>query len=261
MVDVIRLLVSQGKSLAEVCEIVCDHCLAPDTSSGAGIGCDNMTILIVALLHGRTEEEWSAWITDRVKQKYGYPTPAELPQLYAINRLESFRKRLEPEDNRERDRSGRNGNSPSSSYNSRDMDMGPFAPFARVLGSAGGIAFYPRNQGLVFGNDGDNEGNDEVSDEEDDDDNNINSRTFGFTQSSDGDGDTHMLETDEDEDEQPPGAFKDAEHRQGEAPPPPKPSNGDAVPQQLKSEPQGDAPSDAVKAEGLLDASESPLKV
>ena len=44
-------------------------------------------------------------------------------------------------------------------------------------------------------------------------------------------------------------------------PPPPTPPNGDATPVQLKSLPQGDEPSGAVKVEGLMDASESPLKV
>ena len=74
----VRYLISQGKDLGEICEIICDHCLAPDTIGGAGIGCDNMTILIVALLHGRTKEEWQAWVTDRVKQRYGHYTPLEL---------------------------------------------------------------------------------------------------------------------------------------------------------------------------------------
>ena len=49
---------------------------------------------------------------------------------------------------------------------------------------------------------------------------------------------------------------------QGEAPPPPHPlPNGNAKPEQLHSEPGGDAPSAAVAAEGFLDASEDPLKV
>jgi len=261
-VDVIRLLISEGKSLSEVCEIICDHCLAPDTSSGAGIGCDNMTILIVALLHGRTEEEWVAWVTDRVKQNYGYVTPRELPQLYSQSRLTSFRTRLKAEEDRERNRQGRDGNSsPSSSFDSREM--GPFAGFARVLGSTGGITFYPgaTNGNLMFVNDGDNESNEDGSDEEDDD---PSSRAFGFPLSSDGDGDAHMVEMDDEDEEQPPGAFKTSppSTRQGETPPPPKPlSNGEAKPEQLTSDPQGDAPSDAVRAEGLLDSSESPLKV
>ena len=90
----VRFLISEGKDLGEICEIICDHCLAPDTIGGAGIGCDNMTILIVALLHGRTKQEWQAWVTDRVKQRYGHYTPLELPRLYSESRIEGNRRRM-----------------------------------------------------------------------------------------------------------------------------------------------------------------------
>lgn len=98
----VRLLVSQGKSLGEICEIICDHCLAPDTVGGAGVGCDNMTMLVIALLNGRTFEEWQAWITDRVQQKHGHYTPTELPRLYSEPRLEAKRQRQAAMDARER---------------------------------------------------------------------------------------------------------------------------------------------------------------
>ena len=50
--------------------------------------------------------------------------------------------------------------------------------------------------------------------------------------------------------------------RGGETPPPPPtPPNGDTTPVQLKHLPDGDAPSAALKAEGFMDSSESPLKV
>jgi len=98
VVDFIRHQVSQGQNLTEIGGMICDHCLAPDTS---GTGCDNMTILIVALLHGRTKEEWTAWITERVKNGYGYNTPTILPTLYSANRIAAFRSRLEPYDERQ----------------------------------------------------------------------------------------------------------------------------------------------------------------
>jgi protein phosphatase 2C family protein 2/3 len=91
VVDVVRYQVSEGKELTEIGEMICDHCLAPDTTSGAGIGCDNMTVLIVAITHGRSKEEWYTWIADRVKNNYGYETPKALPQLYAHSRLMAFR--------------------------------------------------------------------------------------------------------------------------------------------------------------------------
>lgn len=43
-------------------------CLAPDSELG-GIGCDNMTVVIVALLNGRTLEEWQEWVKKRVDEK------------------------------------------------------------------------------------------------------------------------------------------------------------------------------------------------
>jgi hypothetical protein len=49
-----------------------EHCLAPDTHGAQGIGCDNMTMLIVAILNGKTEEEWYSMIKDRVEKKLGY---------------------------------------------------------------------------------------------------------------------------------------------------------------------------------------------
>jgi len=94
------------------------------------------------------------------------------------------------------------------------------------------------------------------------------------------DGDSRMVEIEEDE--HADGPFDDVNGEsevngdvpkspsptpspnalQGEAPPPPKPTvNGDATPvQQFKSRPLGDAPDPVVKADGLMDASEDPLK-
>lgn len=95
MVDFVRLEISRGKELTEVSEMICDHCLTPDTSHGPGMGTDNMTFLVVAILGGRTNEEWYSWITDRVKRDYGYKTPTAQPQLYAENRLKNFRARQE----------------------------------------------------------------------------------------------------------------------------------------------------------------------
>ncbi|KAM6491095.1 Protein phosphatase 2C (PP2C)-like domain containing protein [Amanita muscaria] len=97
VVDIVRYEISKGKELGEITELVCDHCLAPDQQAGDMIGCDNMTILIVAILHGRTKEGWYSWIADRVKDKYGYETPSALPELYSPSRLMAFRARQDVE--------------------------------------------------------------------------------------------------------------------------------------------------------------------
>lgn len=102
VVDFIRYQVSEGKELTEINEMIFDHILAPDTTSGAGIGCDNMTLLIVAITHGRSQNEWYQWITKRVKSKHGYDTPSTVPQLYAQSRVQSFRARQEAIEAREK---------------------------------------------------------------------------------------------------------------------------------------------------------------
>lgn len=56
-------------------------CMARDSES-AGIGCDNMTVVIVALLGGRSTEEWQAWVKERVDNKVGYSTPESVADVF-----------------------------------------------------------------------------------------------------------------------------------------------------------------------------------
>ncbi|KAH0832062.1 PP2C-domain-containing protein [Lanmaoa asiatica] len=145
VVDFIRLKVSEGKELSEIGEEVCGHCLAPDTSSGTGIGCDNMTVLIIAILNGKTKQEWYDWITDRVKTGYGFSTPKVIPQIYSPARLMAYKARREAQEERERLRSqrGEDFNAPPTLFGST-----AFTGFARVLGSTSGISFSP-STGIV----------------------------------------------------------------------------------------------------------------
>ena len=46
--DFVRARLLEGKPPRQICEEVCDHCLAPDTG-GCGKGCDNMSIVVVVL--------------------------------------------------------------------------------------------------------------------------------------------------------------------------------------------------------------------
>lgn len=122
VVDFVRLKISEGKELSDVGEMLCDFCLAPDTipankcrgcnnilcrdcddgfNNAVSIGCDNMTVIVVAILNGRTKEEWQNWIIDRVKKNYGYETPRYLPQLYDKNRLAAFNVQQEARQARE----------------------------------------------------------------------------------------------------------------------------------------------------------------
>lgn len=81
VVDIIRRSVAEGKSLEAITENIIDRCLAPDAEVG-GIGCDNMTLLIVALLGNRTKEQWYEWVKSRVENKVGYDTPESVAPVF-----------------------------------------------------------------------------------------------------------------------------------------------------------------------------------
>jgi len=100
-VDSVRYLLSQGYKLPEVCERLLDHLIAPDTDADSPVGCDNMTILVVALLNGKTEEEWYAQVSSRAKQNQDFQS---LPYLYAEFRLVRFEKKKAMMVERERQR-------------------------------------------------------------------------------------------------------------------------------------------------------------
>ncbi|KAF5389196.1 hypothetical protein D9757_003529 [Collybiopsis confluens] len=269
VVDFIRWKVAEGKELGEIGEDMCDHCIAPDTSGGAGIGCDNMTILIIALLHGRTKEEWQAWVKDRVDKQYGYPTPSNLPVLYSQSRLVSFKSRMEVYEARERER---------QSGNFEESFLSPgLSAFARVLGSTGGISFSPES-GILSGADSLMFGGDDSDDEESGEESTSSffTETLGLGSARNEEDTLDATQSLKDKlaefekDVQEDGVHVEDDQSssnpalQGEAPPPPEhEANGAPVTPvpQLKSEPGGDKPSPAVEAEGLMDPSEEPLKV
>jgi len=69
-VTYVRKHVAEHIPLETICEMAMDHCLASD-SGMTGIGCDNMTMVIVAILNGKTLEEWYELITERVAVRLG----------------------------------------------------------------------------------------------------------------------------------------------------------------------------------------------
>ena len=94
VIDLVRYQVSQGKELTAICEMILEHCLAPSTESG-NKGCDNMTLLIVGITHGRTKKAWYKWIKERVKNRHGHKTRETPPRLYPQHKLDSFRAQQE----------------------------------------------------------------------------------------------------------------------------------------------------------------------
>ena len=53
-----------------------DNCLASNSDTG-GVGCDNMTVVIVGLLGGKSKDEWYKMVADRVANGDGPCAPPE----------------------------------------------------------------------------------------------------------------------------------------------------------------------------------------
>ncbi|KAF9435884.1 Protein phosphatase 2C 2 [Entomortierella beljakovae] len=70
VVTFVRRGIADRIPLDTICEMTMDHCLAAD-SDISYIGCDNMTMVIVAFLNGRTMEEWYEHIGERVAVRLG----------------------------------------------------------------------------------------------------------------------------------------------------------------------------------------------
>jgi len=64
VVEFIRHEIALGQPLDRVCESLMERCLAPDSEIG-GVGCDNMTVIIVGVLNGKSRDEWY----EKIKKK------------------------------------------------------------------------------------------------------------------------------------------------------------------------------------------------
>ena len=53
-----------------------DACLAPSSETG-GVGCDNMTMVVIALLKGKSKEAWYEEVAERVAKGDGPCAPPE----------------------------------------------------------------------------------------------------------------------------------------------------------------------------------------
>jgi protein phosphatase 2C family protein 2/3 len=60
VVNFIRERIVEGRELQIICEDLMDRCLASAPWIMEGIGADNMTLIIVGLLNGKSKEEWRA---------------------------------------------------------------------------------------------------------------------------------------------------------------------------------------------------------
>lgn len=81
VVEFVRRGIVAGQELQQICENMMDNCLA-SSSDGGGIGCDNMTMMVVALLQeGQSKKEWYKMIQDRVANHDGPCAPPEYAEI------------------------------------------------------------------------------------------------------------------------------------------------------------------------------------
>ncbi|KAK5731966.1 Protein phosphatase 2C 2 [Elasticomyces elasticus] len=78
VVEFVRRGIAAKQELKSICENMMDNCLASNSETG-GVGCDNMTMTIVALLQGKTKDEWYKMVGDRVANGDGPCAPPEGP--------------------------------------------------------------------------------------------------------------------------------------------------------------------------------------
>ncbi|CAO3652309.1 unnamed protein product [Cunninghamella echinulata] len=64
VVDYIRYELKQKRTLKEICENIMDFCLA-ESGDMTGIGCDNMTIMVIAFLRKKTTQQWYEWMANK----------------------------------------------------------------------------------------------------------------------------------------------------------------------------------------------------
>lgn len=80
VVEFVRRGIAAKQDLDKICENMMDNCLASNSETG-GVGCDNMTMIIVAFLRGKTKEEWYEEIARRVNSGDGPCAPPEYAEF------------------------------------------------------------------------------------------------------------------------------------------------------------------------------------
>nr|XP_023907969.1 protein phosphatase 2C homolog 2-like [Quercus suber] len=80
VVEFVRRGIAAKQELQAICENMMDNCLASNSETG-GVGCDNMTMVVIGLLNGKTKEEWYKMIGDRVANGDGPCAPPEYAEF------------------------------------------------------------------------------------------------------------------------------------------------------------------------------------
>ncbi|KAL5612181.1 hypothetical protein BROUX41_000276 [Berkeleyomyces rouxiae] len=80
VIEFVRRGIAAKQDLDKICENMMDNCLASNSETG-GVGCDNMTMSIVAFLNGKTKEEWYEQVAQRVADGDGPCAPPEYAEF------------------------------------------------------------------------------------------------------------------------------------------------------------------------------------
>ncbi|KAK4151413.1 phosphatase 2C-like domain-containing protein [Chaetomidium leptoderma] len=80
VIEFVRRGIAAKQDLDKICENMMDNCLASNSETG-GVGCDNMTMVIIGFLKGRTREEWYEEIAKRVANGDGPCAPPEYAEF------------------------------------------------------------------------------------------------------------------------------------------------------------------------------------
>ncbi|KAF4996569.1 hypothetical protein FGRMN_4410 [Fusarium graminum] len=80
VVEFVRRGIAAKQELEKICENMMDNCLASNSETG-GVGCDNMTMLIIGFLNGKTKDEWYEEIARRVANGDGPCAPPEYAEF------------------------------------------------------------------------------------------------------------------------------------------------------------------------------------
>ncbi|CDH58421.1 protein phosphatase [Lichtheimia corymbifera JMRC:FSU:9682] len=70
VVDFVRGKLKEKMTLETICENLMDECLADQCDVG-GVGCDNMTVIIVAFMQGKSWDEWRDWVAAKIPEPTG----------------------------------------------------------------------------------------------------------------------------------------------------------------------------------------------
>ncbi|KAI9701532.1 MAG: Protein phosphatase 2C 2 [Candelina mexicana] len=76
VIEFVRRGIAAKQELQSICENMMDNCLASNSETG-GVGCDNMTMIVVGLLGGKSPDEWYKMVGERVANGDGPCAPPE----------------------------------------------------------------------------------------------------------------------------------------------------------------------------------------